>query len=81
MSFDRQALPEPASYFENAGLILQGRGTWRTTTCHFHGGRTTMRVNIKSGAWVCMSSLCSSADRIDRPERLIEREPCCSNFL
>ena len=55
MSFDRQALPEPASYFENAGLILQGRGSWRTTTCHFHGGRTTMRVNIKSGAWVFMS--------------------------
>lgn len=55
MSFDRQALPEPESYFENAGLILQGRGTWRTTTCDFHGGRTTMRVNIKSGAWVCMS--------------------------
>jgi hypothetical protein len=55
MSFDRQALPEPESYFENAGLILQGHGTWRTTTCHFHGGRTTMRVNIKSGAWVCMS--------------------------
>lgn len=55
MSFDRQALPEPDSYFENAGLIFQGRGTWRTTTCHFHGGRATMRVNIKSGAWVCMS--------------------------
>jgi hypothetical protein len=55
MSFDRQALPEPEFYFENAGLILQGRGTWRTTTCNFHGGRTTMRVNIRSGAWVCMS--------------------------
>lgn len=55
MSFDRQALPEPEFYFENTGLILQGRGTWRTTTCNFHGGRTTMRVNIKSGAWVCMS--------------------------
>ncbi len=55
MSFDRQALPEPESYFQNTGLILQGRGKWRTTTCHFHGGRTTMRVNIESGAWVCMS--------------------------
>lgn len=30
MSFDRQALPEPESHFENAGLILQGRGTWRS---------------------------------------------------
>jgi hypothetical protein len=55
MSFDRQALPEPESYFQNTGLILQGRSKWRTTTCHFHGGRTTLRVNIESGAWVCMS--------------------------
>lgn len=62
MSFDRQALPEPASYFENAGLILQGRGTWQTTTCHFHGGRTTMRVNLESGAWVCMSCAVKGGD-------------------
>jgi hypothetical protein len=55
MSFDRQALPEPDSYFENAGLILHGRGKWRTTTCHIHGGRKTLRVNLQSGAWVCMS--------------------------
>lgn len=55
MSFDREALPEPDSYFESAGLILRGHGKWRTTTCHFHGGRRTLRVNLESGAWVCMS--------------------------
>ena len=62
MSFDRQALPEPESYFENTGLILQGRGKWRTATCHFHGGRTTMRVNLESGAWVCMSCAVKGGD-------------------
>ncbi len=62
MSFDRQALPEPESYFENVGLILQGRGKWRTTTCHFHRGRTTMRVNLESGAWVCMSCAVKGGD-------------------
>lgn len=62
MSFDRHALPEPESYFENGGLILQGRGKWRTTTCHFHGGRTTMRVNLESGAWVCMSCAVKGGD-------------------
>ena len=55
MSFDREKLPEPGSYFESAGLILRGNGKWRTTSCHFHGGRTTLRVNLESGAWVCMS--------------------------
>lgn len=62
MSFNRQNLPEPETYFENAGLILQGRGAWRTTACHFHGGRATMRVNLKSGAWVCMSCAVKGGD-------------------
>jgi hypothetical protein len=62
MTFDRQNLPEPEGYFENAGLILQGRGAWRTTACHFHGGRATMRVNLESGAWVCMSCAVKGGD-------------------
>lgn len=62
MSFHRQNLPEPEGYFEKAGLILQGRGTWRSTTCHFHGGRTTMRVNLESGSWVCMSCAVKGGD-------------------
>lgn len=55
MSFDRELLPEPQTYFENTGLTLQGVGKWRSTACQFHGGRTSMRVNLESGAWVCMS--------------------------
>ena len=57
MAFDRNLLPDPASYFENQGLILKGprSAKWKTTTCNFHGGSDSMRVNVTSGAWVCMS--------------------------
>jgi len=62
MTFQREALPEPQSYFENAGLVLQGRGKWRSTTCTFHGGTTSMRVNLETGAWVCMSCAVKGGD-------------------
>jgi hypothetical protein len=57
MSFDRNLLPDPVAYFENQGLTLKGpnRAKWRTTTCNFHGGSDSMRVNVATGAWVCMS--------------------------
>jgi len=57
MAFDRNLLPDPASYFENQGLTLKGprSAKWKTTACNFHGGSDSMRVNVSSGAWVCMS--------------------------
>ena len=57
MPFDRTHLPDATTYFENQGLILKGprSAKWRTTTCNFHGGSDSLRVNIASGAWVCMS--------------------------
>ena len=57
MPFDRTLLPDPVTYFENLGLILKGprSAKWKTTTCNFHGGSDSMRVNVASGAWVCMS--------------------------
>ena len=57
MTFDRNLLPDPVSYFENQGLALKGprSAKWKTTTCNFHGGSDSMRVNVASGAWVCMS--------------------------
>ena len=57
MTFDRNHLPDPVTYFENQGLILKGprSAKWKTTTCNFHGGLDSLRVNIASGAWVCMS--------------------------
>lgn len=57
MSFDRTLLPDPGTYFENQGLILKGprSAKWKTTACNFHGGSDSMRVNVATGAWVCMS--------------------------
>ena len=55
MAFDRNLLPETASYFEADGLKLDGRGKWRTAECRFHGGNDSMRINLASGGWVCMS--------------------------
>ncbi|MEN9903955.1 MAG: hypothetical protein RLZZ555_520 [Pseudomonadota bacterium] len=57
MSFDRDRLPDPASYFEAQGLRLTGprSSKWRTTACPFHGGSDSMRVNIFSGAFCCMN--------------------------
>ena len=54
-SFHRDRLPDPRGYFEGAGLKLKGRGPWRTTSCEFHGGSDSMRVNVQSGAFVCMA--------------------------
>lgn len=55
MTFQREHLPDSASYFEGEGLQLKGPGKWKTTSCNFHGGSDSMRVNLASGAWVCMS--------------------------
>ena len=57
MPFDRTLLPDPVNYFENQGLTLKGprSAKWKTTTCNFHGGSDSMRVNVATGAWVCMS--------------------------
>ncbi len=55
MTFDRNLLPDPISYFEGQSLRLNGRGKWRTTECRFHGGSDSLRINTASGGWVCMS--------------------------
>ena len=57
MSFDRNQLPDALTYFENQGLTVKGprSAKWKTTACNFHGGSDSMRVNMASGAWVCMS--------------------------
>lgn len=55
MGFERDHLPDPQSYFEAQGLKL-GRGKkWVTTGCNFHQGSDSMRINLHSGAWVCMA--------------------------
>jgi len=53
--FRKDALPDPRSFFESEGLDLRGPGKWRTTRCDFHGGSDSLRINMESGGWVCMS--------------------------
>ena len=57
MAFERDRLPDPATYFESEGLTLTGprSAKWKTTSCTFHGGSDSMRINLASGAWVCMA--------------------------
>lgn len=62
MSFDRDRLPDPVAYFADEGLKLSGKGKWRTTECKFHGGSDSMRVNVATGAWVCMACNAKGGD-------------------
>lgn len=62
MGFDRENLPAAQSYFEAQGLKL-GRGKkWVTTSCNFHQGSDSMRINLHSGAWVCMACNAKGGD-------------------
>ena len=53
--FDSAGLPEPLAYYESVGLEPKGKGVWRTTACDFHGGSDSMRINTKTGSFVCMA--------------------------
>ena len=56
MSFDRNQLPDPESYYDSQGLKFRERkGIWRTTKCVFHSGSDSMRVNTATGGWRCMN--------------------------
>jgi hypothetical protein len=57
MPFDRNLLPDAVNYFEGQSLRLSGprSSRWKTTVCQFHGGTGSMRINIASGGWCCMS--------------------------
>jgi hypothetical protein len=57
MTFVREKLPEPVSYYESQGLNLLGaqRSPWKTTECRFHGGSDSMRIKVATGAFICMN--------------------------
>jgi hypothetical protein len=55
MSFEKDRLPDAENYYASQGLKL-GRGKkWITTECVFHGGSDSMRINLQTGAFVCMA--------------------------
>lgn len=55
MAFDRSLLPSAESYLDREGVRLSGRGKWRTGPCLQHGSSDSLRVNVESGAFVCMA--------------------------
>lgn len=65
MSFDRTRLPEPIGFYEAEGLKLVGKGKWRTTSCTFHGGSDSMRINTDSGSFVCMACAAKGGNTLD----------------
>lgn len=62
MTFERDRLPDPRSYFEAQGLKLSRGKKWVTTACVFHQGSDSMRINLHSGAWVCMACTVKGGD-------------------
>ena len=62
MTFQRENLPDPVGYFENHGLVLKGPGIWKTTSCSFHGGSDSMRINTRNGGWICMNCQVKGGD-------------------
>lgn len=57
MGFNKEQLPDAATYYEAQGLKLTGSraAKWKTTACNFHGGSDSMRVNTETGGFCCMS--------------------------
>jgi DNA primase len=64
--FERDLLPDPARYFEAAGLHLYGRGAWRSAICPFHADtRPSLRINAETGAYRCMACGTKGGDVLD----------------
>jgi hypothetical protein len=63
--FDRARVPAWPEYAgAQLGLGLTGRGRWRTTRCDLHGGSDSLRVNVETGAWRCMSCEAKGGDTL-----------------
>jgi len=61
--FSRAALPDPLRYFERAGLLLIGRGRWRSALCPFHDDHhPSLRVNVETGHYRCMACGAKGSD-------------------
>lgn len=55
MPVERDLYPDVPDYFDSEGVPLRGPGSWKTARCDFHGGSDSLRVNVRSGGWVCMA--------------------------
>ncbi len=55
MSFNKDLLPDPLSYYEGQGLSITKRGSkgWRATNCPFCDSCDNGNINLDSGAFHC----------------------------
>lgn len=66
MSYQRENQPRIGDYLTSLGLQLKGprNSIWKTTSCEFHGGSDSMRVNTASNGWRCMACGASGGDAV-----------------
>jgi hypothetical protein len=56
LRFRRDRLPTSTSYYAAEGLMLVGRGAWRSAICPFHNDtKPSLRVRLETGAFRCMA--------------------------
>ena len=61
----RDRIPDALAYCAQAGLTLKpASGKWRTTRCDIHGGSDSLRINVESSGWCCMSCHAKGGDML-----------------
>jgi putative DNA primase/helicase len=63
--FRRELLPDPETYFKQAGLALLGHGKQRQGPCPIHGGSDSLSVNVETGCFFCFACGAKGGDMLD----------------
>lgn len=62
-NFNKHNLPSPTEYYQDQGIHLRGSSEWTSTLCPFHKDkRPSLRININSGGYICMSCHAKGGD-------------------
>jgi hypothetical protein len=64
MSFNKDLLPVPLTYYEGQGLNIAKRGSkaWRATNCPFCESRDNGNINLDSGGFHCWGCAAKGGD-------------------
>ena len=55
-AFNRNGLPSPPDFYAGQGVVLLGKGAWRSALCPFHkDAHPSLRVLLHTGAFRCMA--------------------------
>ncbi len=66
MNFRKDQGLDPIEYFSGQATVSKGgQSPWRTTACHIHGGRDSLRFRADTGRWVCMACGAKGGSVID----------------